>query len=367
MRVEHLSLRLPGAAAQVNSDTVDAVVDRYLDFLTTERGRQHSTVLRYRTLYATWLSPRLGRLPVTALRSTHAQTTLNRMRDAGQSTSSIHQAFLVLNGACKWAVAKGDLGANPMIGVHQPSGVSARKTTPTSSSDWVLAALIEAAFDCDHDFGVACVLAAATGMGRGELAGLRWDRVDLVARRIEVCLAINDAGGQLTRRDLTSTTRGRTMQIDDATAAVLVDHYAYVQNRARLCDARLAPEAFVFSQVPDGAEPIGPGYLTRRFRRLTDNLGRPSSDFDTVVRTRRADRSVSSGERCDDRKCALDPAPRWRRVSRCRHRIAGCRTVGWRRRWGSPEPPDWADGSYSDVTVGRRERSCWVRSRGWRR
>ena len=283
VRVEHLTLRVHDAPPHLEGDTVDELIDRYLDFLIASRGRQHSTVLRYRTLYATWLSPRLGRLSANALRSEHAQRALNRMRKAGQSTSSIHQAFLVLNGACKWAVVNCELQINPMIEVSQPAGVAARNTT--SSEAWDLPAVVSAAFAYDHDFGVACVVAAATGMGRGELAGLRWDRVDLERRRIEVCLAVNDAGGRLVMRDLTGTTRERTVEIAEATIAVLDEHRDHLNERARACGTQLTPDGFVFSQVPDGSEPIGPSYLTRRFRQLTHRLGRQSSDFDTVLRT----------------------------------------------------------------------------------
>ena len=88
---------------------------------------------------------------------------MNRTRDAGQSTSSIHQAFLVLNGTCNWAVANGELHTNPMTDVHQPAAVVASNTTTTSSADWDRAPLIDTAFTYDHDFGVACVLAAAIG------------------------------------------------------------------------------------------------------------------------------------------------------------------------------------------------------------
>ena len=205
------------------------------------------------------------------------------MHTAGQSTSSIHQAFLVLNGACQRAVANGELRTNPITEVRQPVALEPPKVT--ASEAWDLPALITAAFDYDHDFGVACVLATAIGMGRAELAGLRWDKVNVDRCRIDVCLAVDDAGGQLVLHDLTTTTRARTVELDESTAR---GHRRTPHPHGEPCPSMQHPtdtRRYVFSQVPDGSAPLGPSYLTRRFRQLTRRLGRHGSDFDTVLHT----------------------------------------------------------------------------------
>ena len=262
--------------------TVTEVVEGYLRFLEEDKGRKHSTLVRYRTLYASWLSPTLGARRAEGLLPEQLERALGGMRRAGQSASSIHQAFTLLNGAFKWAKRNRRISRNPMIDVEKPQSTKAAREVIPPDVDQVVA-LIAAALKDEYEFGVACHLGAVTGMRRGELAGLQWKRVDLEARTLLVEITVNDAGGQVVIDDFTKTRRSRWVGFDKHTKKLLVDLRARMDERARLCGDELAPDAFVFSHSPDGSAPVRPEYLTRRMRVLRRQLGLELADFDTTL------------------------------------------------------------------------------------
>jgi len=100
--------------------TVTEIVDAYLRFLEDDKGRKHSTLVRYHTLFASWLAPTLGARRAEGVLPEHLERSLGGMRRAGQSASSIHQAFTLLNGAFKWAKRNRRISRNPMIDVEKP-------------------------------------------------------------------------------------------------------------------------------------------------------------------------------------------------------------------------------------------------------
>lgn len=188
--------------------TVAEIVEGYLRFLEDDKGRKHSTLVRYRTLWITWLSPTLAGRRAEGLPPEHLERALGIMRRSGQSASSIHQAFTVLNGALKWAKRNRRISRNPMLYVEKPQSVKAASEIMPPDIDALLK-LLAAAFEDDFEFGVASHLGAVTGMRRGELAGLQWQRVDLDAGQILVEMTVNDAGGQVVIDNFTKTRRSR--------------------------------------------------------------------------------------------------------------------------------------------------------------
>lgn len=117
------------------------------------------------------------------------------MRRASQSQSSIRQVFTVLNGAFRWAKRNRRVASNPLLDVEEPrSAMPAREIVPPDLANLLL--LLATALDEEYEFGVALHVGAATGMRRGELAGLRWTCVDLAAAHVKVEATVNDAGGK---------------------------------------------------------------------------------------------------------------------------------------------------------------------------
>ncbi|HXH56208.1 site-specific integrase [Iamia sp.] len=214
------------------------------------------------------------------------EAALGAMRREGLSQSSIHQTFTLLNGTYKWARRNRYLTHNPMTDTEEPRSTAVpHEVVPPDVGD--LRRLLETALAQEHDFGVLCYLGAVTGMRRGELAGLRWDRVDLVEGRIRVEVTVNDAGGQVVIDNFTKTRKTRAVSIDARTIALLIDHRDAMAERAAIAGTEIAPDGFVFIHSPSCAAPVRPEYLTRRMRQLRKHLGLDAADIDTTLQALR--------------------------------------------------------------------------------
>lgn len=119
-------------------------------------------------------------------------------------------------------------------------------------------------------------------MRRGELAGLRRDRLRFDRNEIIVDTAVNDAGGTIVIK-ATKTKQSRVVSLDNGTIEMLSEHLHQMDDRAERCAVDIANDAFVFSLDPSCAEPMRPEFMTRRMRLLRKALGIGRGDFDATI------------------------------------------------------------------------------------
>lgn len=266
--------------------TVDELVAAFLDHLRDHKGRKHSTLVRYRGLSDRWISPAIGDRVAERVLPQDVEAVLGDMRTGGLSQSSIHQTFTLLNGTFKWARRNRMMIRNPVTDAEEPRSTAVpHEVAPPDIED--LRRLLAEAMKDEPDFGLLCHLGAVTGMRRGELAGLRWDRADLDRRRLRVDITVNDAGGKVVIDNFTKTRRMQFVSIDPTTVELLRAHREAMEQRAALTGCELDPEAFVFSHSLVGYTPIRPEYLTRRMRQLRRRLGLEAAEFDATLQALR--------------------------------------------------------------------------------
>jgi integrase len=139
---------------------------------------------------------------------------------------------------------------------------------PPSADDVVR--LVDAAMVDHEQFGSLVYLGATTGARKGELRGLRWGDVDLTAGTVRFEHQPDEKLGGL--RPLKGK-RGRTVILDDDTVKMLKAHKATVEAVAGECGGTIAPECFVFSEIPGNTEPMRLWYVNWRFDRIRKRLG----------------------------------------------------------------------------------------------
>jgi integrase len=204
-----------------------------------------------------------------------------RMRRAGLSHSRMNNARALLRGTYKWGKRDRKVSANPVDRFELPKSVQSKKPAKTPELGDLLR-LLDGADAHDPCLAPVLKLGATTGMRRGELAGLRRDRLRLDRRELDVDTAINDAGGVVVEKR-TKPQRDRVVSIDDATVTMLRAHLADMDHRARLCGTTVATNAFVFSLDPACLLPMRPEFMTRRMRVLRAKLGIEAGDFDATI------------------------------------------------------------------------------------
>lgn len=120
------------------------------------------------------------------------------------------------------------------------------------------------------------MLAALTGMRRGELCALRWTDVDLELGTLDVSRSVVVVVGGVAEKS-TKTDRSRKVALDVVGMALLKRHLAQVTTwLAQASGGELPPDAFVFSPLVESTVPFRPDKVTSffiRVRTVADFLG----------------------------------------------------------------------------------------------
>jgi integrase len=200
-----------GTSLEPSRVTVGEYIERWLEHVQTQVSpSSHKT---YGTMLA-YMLPTIGHIRLSKLRPdniAHAYATAMqtgyRRRRGGLSAKSMTLLHRVLSLALKQAVKWNLLKDNPAAAVEPPR--VERKEARTLDSDATLA-LVEAARGAE--LFPLILLAAMTGMRRGELAALRWQAIDFNAGQLAVTASIEQVG-RSTREKPPKSGRPRTIAL----------------------------------------------------------------------------------------------------------------------------------------------------------
>jgi integrase len=208
----------------------------------------------------------------------------------GLSPRSIRYLNTILGKALGDAVAEGKLARNvaqaPTVRRRLPR--HAKPDMATWSAAELATFLDQLRGDTLH---APILLAATTGMRRGEVLGLRWRDTDLDAGRVAVrqtLAAVRDVDGQVGRHVLVfgepKTAKGRrTVPLPPQTVAVLRAHRLEQEKTRRWGGGDYRDQDLVFAE-PDGS-PIHPDKFRKRFEIRIARSGLPPIRFHDLRHT----------------------------------------------------------------------------------
>jgi integrase len=147
-----------------------------------------------------------------------------RLAARGLSTTTRHHYHALIRASLNQAIRWGWLvPPNPAGAAEAPPLRPEGREPPTPAEARRLAiAVIEA----HPDLATLIFVAAATGMRRGELCGLRWCDVDLEMGQVTVNQKVSDLPGGMVILPGTKTKKRRRLALDPVTVAVLVEQHA---------------------------------------------------------------------------------------------------------------------------------------------
>lgn len=137
------------------------------------------------------------------------------------SGTTVKRAYDYLNSALRRAVALEYIAVNPCDKVKPPKKESF-EAKPLTKED-VQRIMILLAGHPSPQFSMACRLALATGMRRGEICGLRWEDIDFEKQQIHVNKSLvedkcsNHNGASLILKECKTEKSNRWIAIDDFT------------------------------------------------------------------------------------------------------------------------------------------------------
>ena len=174
------ALVAPPAPPPPSPKTVGAQVEYWLDV--NHRHRRPNTLQTYRWIIAHLIQPYLGDRRIVDLKSSQLQQWRSELEGADWAANTIIKARMIVRAALELAVQDEILLRNPITGVKAPKRPrSIGKSLSIEQAQRLLAAA------CGHRLELAIRLMVGLGLRRGEVAGLRWQDIDLVAGNLSVC------------------------------------------------------------------------------------------------------------------------------------------------------------------------------------
>ncbi len=235
-----------------------------------------TTYQGYETLINVHIKPALGKIPMAKLQAHMIQSFYNEKLSAGRadgkgglSTRMVRYLHAVIRQALQQAVKEGLLARN-VADATSPPTVKNKQMRPLAENE--LLTFFETARK-DRLFA-AYVLAATTGLRRGELLGLCWDCVDLEHGVITVQRQLLPLKDGLSLEETTKSRSGRrsVTLTDDAIRELKAYRKRQAQEKLLLGEA-YQDNGLVFCKE-DGS-PIDPREFTKRFQRHLTKAGLP--------------------------------------------------------------------------------------------
>lgn len=235
-----------------------------------------STYESYEALVNVHIKPALGKVPMAKLQAHMLQSFYNEKLAAGRadgkgglSTRMVRYLHAVIRQALQQAVKEGLLARN-VADATSPPTVKSKQMRPLAEDE--LLAFFDAARS-DRLFA-AYVLAATTGLRRGELLGLCWDCVDLEHGVITVQRQLLVLKDGLSLEETTKSKSGRRSitLTDDAIRELKAHRKRQAQEKLLLGEA-YQDNGLVFCKE-DGT-PFDPREFTKRFQRWLTKAGLP--------------------------------------------------------------------------------------------
>ena len=235
-----------------------------------------STATSYRMNAEWYIIPHLGTIPLQRLTSAHLNTfyadllTDGRRRgEGGLSPRTVRYVHTIIRKALADAVRWNKLPRNVADQADPPR----RRTAPEMrvwSADEVRV-LLEHVHD--ERLYAAWLLFVTTGMRRGEVAGLRWESVDLEANRLSVTRTLISVQNVMTISTPKTDKGRRQIALDPATVAALRAHRIRQSEERLQWGAAWEDNGLVFCW--ENGKAIHPDRLSQQFHRYIKCLGLP--------------------------------------------------------------------------------------------
>ena len=200
---ERLAAIENGGFVPKHLETVAEYMERWLDTYATTNTTPR-TQEGYRGNIQRYINPAIGRVALQSLTGQQIQGMYAQMTGRGLSARTVLHTHRVLNTALRHAVKWGILVRNVTETTTPPKPQSTEmEMWDESATDRFIDAITE------HRFRDFYQLALVTGMRRSELAGLRWENVDLVTGRLSVVSTRQRIIGRGILEDQPKTRRSR--------------------------------------------------------------------------------------------------------------------------------------------------------------
>jgi integrase len=234
----------------------------------TGNGLKATTAANYRRYVEADIVPsQLGGMRLTDIKRHGINQFAADLTEAGRGAVTVRRILARLTTILNSAVKDELISSNPALGADKP--VFGDGPVNVWEPDTVRIFLQRSA---QHRLGPLFEIAILTGLRRGEITGLRWSDVDLIARTITVRRNRVTVDGRITEQTTKTRAGLRTVPLSGAAvAALLAWQLRQAQEAETAADAWQNPDGYVFTN--ELGQPLDPALVTRTFQRLRRGNG----------------------------------------------------------------------------------------------
>jgi integrase len=262
-----------GDYAESGSTTLEGFVDRWLT--ATCPTVRPTTAASYDAMLRHHVVPHIGDVKLVKLTALHLSSLYGELLASGYqkgrtarglSPTSVRYVHRIVNRALGDAVRWGLIARNPAANVDPPRAATAEMST------WSAAEVRSFLESVNDDRLVAMwTMLCTTGMRCGEVLALRWEDIDLEARRVAVRRALVEVDGyELHFSEPKSARSRRSVKLDSDTGRLLASHRIR-QLEERLVNGIGGKPDLVFTR-PDGS-PLQPQHVSQAFEDRSRRAG----------------------------------------------------------------------------------------------
>lgn len=241
------------------TETMAELLERWMRDAATPNHRK-TTLRSYRIAIDKHLVPELGQIPAAKLRPADVAAWQAQLLGT-HKPKSVRDYRGVLSAALAWAVKLGDLPGNSVAAVDTPRLSDDRLSPPDLATMRRYVAALEAT-----RYYVPVLLAAATGMRRGEVLALRWSDVDLATGEVQITRQLSQAGADVYFGPPKTKRGTRSLVLPAFAVAVLSQRRVLQANKARALGLRWSASWLICAK-DDGAL-LKPDQLTHGLRAM---------------------------------------------------------------------------------------------------
>lgn len=228
---------------------------------------EETTKESYKIYIDKYIVPELGGIQIQKLKPIRIQEFYNSIVEKGMTANTVKHIHAVLNQVIKSALANKIIKEDPMLGVKLPK---ISKFEPFICTADVYKKIINSIKD--SSIYTAIILAARTGLRRGEILGLRWSDVDFLNKTISIEQVLIRHNDKVEFKPYPKTQNSRrVITIDSVTYDALV-------KQKELCDTdkhkqKYKPYDLVVCR--ENGNYIRPDNLSEIFRKIADDCKYP--------------------------------------------------------------------------------------------
>ena len=177
-----------------------------------------STRARNRSIIDAHVVPHWGTWKLSEVEQLDVQAWVGELTAAGLAPSSVRRVYATFSKLMRSAVTAGRISSSPCVEVRIPRSETEEMRFVTRPE------IAKLAGATDQRFRALILLAGYCGPRFGELAGLRWGRIDFLRRTMLIVENVVDVGGHLVAGQPKTRNGRRTVTIPEPVFAELLDH-----------------------------------------------------------------------------------------------------------------------------------------------